>query len=224
MKMEIPANWTFRNQSVAEEFDRHVREQLPWYDLVTGAVAHFARHYIPEGGVVYDVGASTGNVGRAIEATVKARRASFVAIESSVEMASRYRGPGAMEVADAITYPFDDFDLAICFLIIMFLPVARRRAWLQGLMQRCRPGGAIILVDKVENPGGYFGTALARLTLAGKLATGTSAEDIVAKELSLSGAQRPLEYGFMSFLAPGAARQFFQFGDFAGWVIESQQR
>ena len=56
--MDIPREWTFENTDVASGFDRHVREQLPWYDLVTGAVAHIARHYIPKDGLVYDIGAS----------------------------------------------------------------------------------------------------------------------------------------------------------------------
>ncbi|WP_321900045.1 hypothetical protein, partial [Paraburkholderia heleia] len=43
----------------------HVHEQLPWYDLATETVVHFARHYIPNGGRVYDIGCATGNVGRA---------------------------------------------------------------------------------------------------------------------------------------------------------------
>ena len=45
--MDIPTNWTFETSGVAQGFDRHVREQLPWYDLATNAILHVARHYIP---------------------------------------------------------------------------------------------------------------------------------------------------------------------------------
>ena len=31
--MDIPREWTFENTKVASGFDRHVREQLPWYDF-----------------------------------------------------------------------------------------------------------------------------------------------------------------------------------------------
>ena len=82
----------------------------------------------------------------------------------------------------------------------------------------------MILVDLVENPGGYYGTATMRLRLAGKLATGTASADIVAKELSLPGAQRPLEHGFVEFYVDAGANKFFQFGEFAGWVLESRRR
>lgn len=222
-RMRVPSEWTFRDIDVAAKFDRHVREQLPWYDLVSGATAHFARHYIPEFGVVYDIGASTGNFGKLIEPALVARRAKLIPIEAAEEMAKMYVGPQRenLKIADATAFPFEEFDLAVCFLTIMFFPPAVRRKWIGELLGMCRVGGAVIIVDKLENPGGYFGTALHRLTIAGKKSTGTPAEEIIAKELSLPGAQRPLPNGFMEFAVPGGARQFFRFGEFAGWVIES---
>ena len=45
--MKIPNTWTFESVEVADGFDLHVREQLPWYDLVTGAIGQIARHFIP---------------------------------------------------------------------------------------------------------------------------------------------------------------------------------
>ena len=30
--MKVPKIWTFENKEVANDFDNHVREQLPWYD------------------------------------------------------------------------------------------------------------------------------------------------------------------------------------------------
>ena len=114
--MKIPREWTFENTDVASGFDRHVREQLPWYDLVTGAVAHIARHYIPKGGLVYDIGASNGNIGRSIEETITERKAKLIGIESSAEMCALYKAPGELVQIDALDYHFQPYDLAICYL------------------------------------------------------------------------------------------------------------
>ena len=81
--MKIPDEWTFKSAEVAEGFDSHVRQQLPWYDLTTGIVAHVARHYIPRGGLVYDIGASTGNIGRAICDTLTNRNATIIPIDNA---------------------------------------------------------------------------------------------------------------------------------------------
>lgn len=218
---DIPSNWTFEDAKVADAFQRHVRLQLPWYDLATGAVAHIARHYIPLGGRVYDIGASVGNIGNCIGRVLTERKADFVAIESSAEMANVYRGPDKLVVADAMTYKFEEFDCAILFLTVMFMPVATRLSWLKKLVDKIKPGGAIIIFDKFLPPPGnpYVGTILRRLTLAGKVSTGTPSDEIIAKELSIGGVQRPLEHQHFADLGTRAHR-VFQFGEFAGYVIE----
>lgn len=214
--MEIPRNWTFEKADVAAAFDRHVREQLPWYDLATGAIAHIARHYIPVGGLVYDIGASTGNVGRALAETLKDRRARLVAIESAAEMVARYDGPGEIAQADAVAYDYEHYDLGVCFLLLMFLPVSRRAAFVQRLRERIKPGGALIVFDKCEASTGYPATVLWRLTLAGKVSAGVDPAEIVAKELSLGGVQRPVTPAVIG----AGAIEWFRFGEFAGWLIE----
>ena len=211
----IPTHWTFRNSGVAEHFDQHVREQLPWYDLATNAVAHFGWHFIPSGGVVYDIGASTGNIGLALKETLEQRGARFIAIEESREMAARYNGPPKLAIADAATFDYEPFDFAVCFLVLMFLPVDTRATFLRRLESLIKPGGALVVVDKVQMPAGYLGTAFSRLTLQHKLAMGAQPVDILRKELSLAGYQRPLD----AALLPGRAELFFQLGEFAGWIV-----
>ena len=216
--MKIPTDWTFKNIEVAEGFDKHVRETLPWYDLITGAVAHVARHYLPEKGMVYDIGASTGNIGRALDEVIRSRSAKLIALDNSPEMANIYAGPGEIVVADAVDYEYEQYDVAIAMLVMMFMPPEKRKRWLNSLCSKMKPGGAVIVVDKCEGPGGYLSTVMHRLTIAGKVSTGIKSDEIVAKELSLSGVQRPIPESLMTFTIPGA-HEFFRFGEFAGWVI-----
>jgi tRNA (cmo5U34)-methyltransferase len=213
--MDIPREWTFENTDVASGFDRHVREQLPWYDLVTGAVAHIARHYIPKNGLVYDIGASTGNIGQAIEETIIERKAKLVGIESSAEMCALYKAPGELVQIDALDYRYQPYDLAICYLVLMFLPIGKRQEFIDYLKSLIKPGGALLIVDKCEAASGYEATVFWRLTLAGKIAAGVDAKSVIEKELSLSGVQRPLDPAMLG----AEAVQWFRFGDFAGWIV-----
>lgn len=87
---------------------------------------------------------------------------------------------------------------------------------LKRLYSALSPGGCIIVVDKIEQ-NGYFATVMHRLTLAGKVATGVPTDQIIAKELSLSGIQRPLR---LVELADYAPKEFFRFGEFVGFLIE----
>jgi tRNA (cmo5U34)-methyltransferase len=214
--MEIPRNWTFETAGVAAGFDRHVREQLPWYDLATNAIAHIARHYIPDGGLIYDLGASTGNIGRAIAPVLKDRSAQLISIEPSAEMVKRYEAPGKIVRAKAEDYDYEGFDLAVVFLTLMFVEPRKRTHLMKRLRRACRPGGAIIVLDKLEPDNGYLSTVFYRLALAGKRAAGVTPDEIIQKELSISGVQRPITKHELG----GEAYLWFRFGDFAGWVIE----
>lgn len=216
--LAIPKDWTFHNQNVADNFDKHVREQLPWYDLATGLVYHFGRHYLPENGRMYDLGASTGNITMALKREIESRNVDAVSIDNSEEMRNVWRGVGLFEVEDVRRYGYLPYDFGVCFLLLMFLPPVDQIALLEKLVSQIRVGGALLIFDKTETADGYLGTVIHRLTLAGKVSTGTSAEDIVRKELSLGGAQRPVRPEVVGLNKLGAV-EVFRFGEFAGWVI-----
>jgi len=216
--LEIARDWSFETSEIAAAFDRHVREQLPFYQLATEAVAVVARHYVPQRGLVYDVGASTGNVGKALEPVIDDRCARLVPIEASAEMAAVYDGPqrGNLVLGDALKLELEPFDLMVCFLTAMFFPVADRRSFFERSRSLVRPGGAIVVVDKTEPAAGYAATVMWRMVLSAKVAAGVDHAEIVAKELSLGGVQRPLD---PAVLGPGAV-EWFRYGDFAGWLVE----
>lgn len=215
----MPEHWTFDSREVAKRFDAHVREQLPWYDQLTAAVVHIGAHYIPEGGLVYDIGASTGNTGRLLAPYLTERHASLVSIEQSPKMCEMWSGPGELVLADALQYDFKPFDFGICLLTLMFLPVAKRAEFVAHLQNLVRPGGALVIVDKVLSPPGYAGTVLRRMAMKWKLDAGATPDEIVAKELSLGGVQRPIN----PHIIPVDAHKFFHFGEFAGWVWERSE-
>lgn len=220
--MKVPTDWTFKNVEVASKFETHVREQLPWYELVTGAVAHLARHYLPHNGLIYDIGASTGNIGRSLEEVIRVRKARLIAIEESEEMSKLYNAPGELVITNALDYEYESCDVSILFLVLMFMPINRRKDFLQNLVNKTKPGGCVIVVDKVHSQAGYLSNVLHRMTIAGKVASKVSAQEIIDKELSLGGIQRPIPETFMGYLAP-AGKQFFRFGEFAGWIIEKPE-
>jgi tRNA (cmo5U34)-methyltransferase len=184
---------------------------------MSGAAAHIARHYIPQKGTVLDLGCSTGNTGILLDDCVQSRSVHYIPIDNSSQMIDIYRGPGTPILQDFSDpdWKIPEYDVAILFLSLMFTAPHLRPLFIERLLQSKRDGGCVIVVDKSESFGGYIGTIMARLTLAGKLATGTSEVDIVTKELSLMGIQRPLDIS--QFPNPV---EVFRFGEFAGWVVE----
>jgi tRNA (cmo5U34)-methyltransferase len=206
----MSADWTFDNL----DFDRHVHEQLPWYDLVTEAVVFMARQYLPtNGGLIYDIGASTGNITYAMADLIEIRNAEAISIEPNESLIRKFTGIGKVVKTNAEDYEYEQFDVAVLFLTLMFVPVNRREGVITALKHNMRKGGVIIIVDKVTDSSGYFATCIKRMTMYFKQKFVTS-EEIVFKELSLSGVQRPIKRD---------GKLFFKFGEFEGWVIEADE-
>jgi tRNA (cmo5U34)-methyltransferase len=208
-------DFTFDGQMVGDKFTAHVNEQLPFYEMLTNATAMIVRNYLPKNGVMYDIGASTGNISKAITPIAESRNAYVCSIEQSIEMAQTWDGYGEIFISEAQSFQYENFDVAVCFLVLMFLSVEDRQKLLNTLRSKMKAGGAIIIVDKLLVDGGYFGTVMRRLTFDWKLRNGASPDQIITKELSLSGVQRPMTINELP-----DAKEFFRFGEFVGWIIE----
>ena len=206
---------------MAENFDEHVRQQLPFYDLVSEAIVNISRHYLPNFGIVYDIGAGTGNIARRMERLLSDRNANLIPVDSSEEMRRLYKGPGEenflCQKAELLT--INPCHVIICNLTLMFLPVAFRQRFVEHALKQLRPGGVMIVVDKIAPSGGYEGIVLHRTVTAAKLSAGMSPQDIVDKDLSLAGVQRPID---PKILGPDAI-QWFQYGDFTGYIIPKSE-
>jgi tRNA (cmo5U34)-methyltransferase len=216
-------SWTFDTPEIANTFDAHVREQLPWYDMVTDAVVYIARNYLPEFGTVVDIGASTGNmVDKLMPLTVE-RWADVVAIEKSIPMCKvlqkKYENSEYVTVQNVniTNSEMPEAEVYILFLTMMFIPPECRKDLIKAMRANCTKGGVIIVVDKVYDHGGYFATVLKRLTMQFKLQQGAKPEDVLNKEMSLAGVQIPIDPAILG----SDAKQFFRMGEFAGWVIET---
>ncbi|CAH6804767.1 tRNA (Cmo5U34)-methyltransferase [Vibrio chagasii] len=213
--MMIPKDWTFKSSDVAEGFDTHVREQLPWYNIASSMTAHFARNYLPENGVLLDLGCSTGNVSDSCRETITNRNVSVVNVDNSEEMAELFRGVGEVTIANIENFEIPEFDVCVMFLSMMFVPVNSRSALIMELMKNTRKGGLVLIVDKMESFSGYSGQVINRLSLVNKLDAGAKPDEVLAKELSLSGVQRPINPELLNSFT-----KWFQIGEFCGYLYE----
>ena len=214
-------SWTFDTPEIANKFDDHVREQLPWYDMVTDAVVYIVRNYLTEHERVVDIGASTGNMIDKLMPLLLEREAYATAIEKSDPMVDklveRFRDHHnvTVEHEDVLTCKLERVQVNILFLTMMFIPVHQREMLLSRIRAKTKRGGVIVLVDKVCDHGGYFSTVLKRLGMHWKIKQGAKLEDVAKKEMSLAGVQIPFDPAMIP-----DAKEFFRMGEFVGWVIE----
>lgn len=220
---DTPRAWTFRDDTVAAKFDEHVRSQLSWYEPTAQYVADMAVNFLPKNGVLYDIGASTGNMTKLLADDIKAKGVVSFSIEPSHQMAKMWAGKGDLLVVEAeqVDFRARKPDCAILFLVLMFMLPERREAFMRSLLRSVTPGGAVFVVDKgfmhVPNVQIACKTAL----MAAKRRAGQHGDAWVTKELSLRGEQRPTDQEQLEriFQDEGFAyEQFFQMGEFYGYL------
>lgn len=199
-------DWSF--SKISGGFDNHVREQLPWYDITLDIVSFVVKNYASKNAVIYDIGSSTGNLKKILHDVINERQLNYFAIDNLAEM-----NPDV--VADAREYEYQNFDVAILNLTLMFIPVKDRYILLSQLRDKMNKGGCIIIMDKFIQPEGYLATILRRVTLYWKYKNNVDGNEIIKKELSLSGIQIPLNYSELG----SNAKQFLRFGEFEGFII-----
>ena len=217
--MIVPESWTFKNESVAKHFDKHVREQLPWYDSATHLVAHLVTAYAGENATVYDIGCSTGNLSATLSDTAKVRNWKWVGVDNSTEMLEQYRGIQAENLlsGDAGSFEYERHDVCVFFLSLLFMSRTDRHRLLNYMWSKLKPGGAMIVVDKIMPPDGYIGTVLHRYTIKSKFEAGANPIDIIRKEYALLGVQIPMTLDELP--ANSTPVPFFQNGEFFGVIM-----
>ncbi len=209
-------DWTFEARDIAKGFTKHVNQHLPWYPLATNLIKCIVENYIPRGGKLLDIGASRGNITKELESLIYSRDVIAKSFEISKEMVNQFEGCGEILVKDAEEID-ESFDVAICYLTLMFNSVEKRARILDKLRLKMREGGCVIVVEKFDVvEGGYSSTVLRRMTMRQKLDCGVDANEIVDKELSLAGVQRPLR---VAELDEFFTTEFFRVGEFRGFIL-----
>jgi len=215
-------SWTFETPEIAAGFDDHVREQLPWYDMVTDAECYIVRNYLTDQNTEVDVGASTGNMIDKLMPLLLERKAYATALEKSPTMVDvlkrRFESNHNVSVVrDDIRHcGLNKAQVYVVFLTMMFIPVHERQRVIDHLKASLLKGGVLVVVDKVCDHGGYFATVLKRLGMHWKIQQGAELGEVTTKEMSLAGVQIPFDPSMLG----ADAKQFFRMGEFAGWVVE----
>ena len=212
--------WTFKNTEVAENFNEHVREQLPWYEMVTEFIVHIITSYSHDGSRIYDLGCSTGNLENELSELIANRNIEYIPIDNSQEMIEQYITTSNTKpiLANIQDFEYGHFDIAVLNLTLMFLSYDEKQSLLKKLHSKMNQYAIIIVIDKyLTTKDLYFNQVLHNMTLRMKLRYST-AENILSKELSLRGVQFPMLEKLISQEFQ-EREKFFQFGNFIGHVL-----
>ncbi len=155
-----PAPFEF-NERVAAVFDDMITRSVPGYRELIGRLAQLTGHFYRPGSCIYDLGCSNGNFGVQLCEEMADREFRMVAVDSSRSMLDIYdqrltglprKGSIELICGDICDQQLKDASVVVITLTLQFLPLGEREALIDRIYRALRPGGVLLLTEKVVHP------------------------------------------------------------------------
>lgn len=222
--------WTF-DASVTEAFDDMLQRSIPQYEVMRAATFDLGRTFVVPGTDIVDLGCARGEALDPFVRTFGAQNR-YIGVEISEPMltAARdrfagYAASGTVEIRACDlrrAYPPVSASLTLAVLTLQFVPIEYRQQVVQAIYDHTRPGGALVLVEKVLGRNARIDRRLVEQYYALKSSHGYSDEAIARKRMALEGVLVPVTARWNEDLLAAAGfvevECIWRWMNFAGWL------
>jgi tRNA (cmo5U34)-methyltransferase len=197
--LRAPGPFRF-DAEVVRVFPDMIRRSVPGYETVVAMTGLLAGRFVTEGSTAYDLGCSLGASTLAMRSHIQASGAHIVAVDNSPAMIDHgarllaQAGPGCpvdLREDDIRSTPLADASMVVLNYTLQFVPVEERLALLRRVADALRPGGILVLSEKVILPDAALNELNVELHHDFKRAHGYSDLEIAAKRDSLDNVLVP---------------------------------
>jgi len=222
--------WEF-DESVTAVFDNMLERSIPQYSVMRQLSFDLACQYRQEGTWIIDLGCSRGGaIARLIDKFGVHNKYCGVDISDPMleEVKKRFEGLIDINIVEIkkldlrTDYPIKSASVVLSVLTLQFTPIEYRHKILANIYNSLRPGGALILVEKVIGANSEIDQTMVEIYYRMKAENGYTLEQIERKRLSLEGALVPVTAKWNEELLKIAGFKhvdcFWRWMNFAGWV------
>lgn len=159
----IQADQFVFDDRVVRVFPDMIRRSVPGYGLVIPSIALLAREYAKPDSTIYDLGCSLGGVSFAIMDAVADRTCQLTAVDNSAEMIEKFSAVAAerqgktadtidlqIVEADVLDVAIENASFVVLNFTLQFIDPSRRLELLERIASGMRPGGALVLSEKLS--------------------------------------------------------------------------
>ena len=182
---------------IAAVFDDMLQRSVPFYTEAMKLTQRFAKNYLKEGGLLYDLGCSTAStlldVERSLE--VDARLVGLDNAPSMLEQARKkiiaFNSDVEVEEADILTYGYQACNVVISNYTLQFIRPLVREELIKKISSAIKEGGAFIFSEKVVSPNSKLNKELIDCYYDFKQSQGYSRYEIAQKREALENVLIP---------------------------------
>ncbi len=147
------------DDKVAGVFTDMINRSVPGYATIVAMIGALAERYAQADSVCYDLGCSLGAATLSLRHQIKAPGCSIIAIDNSAAMIERCEKviaadssvvPVHLRCADILDVDIHNASVVVLNFTLQFIPLAQRDVLLQRIAAGLRPGGMLILAEKIH--------------------------------------------------------------------------
>ncbi len=148
---------------VADVFPDMIQRSVPGYATIVAMTGLLAQRFAAPGSTLYDLGCSLGASTLAMRDNLSADGCRIVSVDNSQAMLERCQQlvdadggstPVELVCADLVDVPIENASVVVLNFTLQFVPQAQRDAVIRRICEGLRPGGIMVLSEKVifEDP------------------------------------------------------------------------
>jgi len=146
------------DDNVARVFPDMIKRSVPGYATIVAMTGLLAGRYATPGSALYDLGCSLGASTLAMRQNLRQPECRIIGVDNSASMLDRCRSiidtdthdtPVDLVCANLQDISIEDASVVVLNFTLQFIPLEIRDAVLHSIYQGMRPGGIVVLSEKV---------------------------------------------------------------------------
>ena len=188
------------DDSVARVFPDMIKRSVPGYPTIVAMTGLLAARYATAGSTLYDLGCSLGASTLAMRQNIQQPDCRIIAVDNSASMLERCQNiidtdthdtPVSLTCADLQQVVIEDASVVVLNFTLQFIPRALRDQVIRGIYRGLRPGGIMVLSEKVTFADPHLDELNIELHHQFKRANGYSDLEIARKRSALENVLLP---------------------------------
>jgi tRNA (cmo5U34)-methyltransferase len=197
--LDAIAAFTF-DERVVSVFPDMIQRSVPGYSTIIAMTGVLAGRYAQPRSRCYDLGCSLGASTLAMRSQLDGRDCRIVAVDNSAAMIERcralidadpYTTPVDLQLDDIVDAPIADASVVVLNFTLQFIPLEARATLLARIGANMRPGGILVLSEKIRFENDHLQQLNTDLHHAFKRGNGYSELEVAQKRNSLENVLRP---------------------------------
>lgn len=188
------------DQNVVSVFPDMIKRSVPGYATIVHMVGQIAERFAKPHTKIYDMGCSLGAATLAMRHRVACADVEILAIDNSEAMIKQCQAvidadsgelPVRLQCANILEVDINNASVCVLNFTLQFIPIRQRDALLQRIFRGMKPGGALILSEKIAFEDPEYNQLQIDLHHHFKQSNGYSALEIAQKRASLENVLIP---------------------------------